>query len=163
MKAQLDLAAEVTSGRSEPVLDRFRQLQAQFRDRWSSAERFDSSDADIVVIPSLSLDQRELLKIEGFHHYEERLLFSLIRLWNPRTRLVYVTSQPIHPSVIDYYLQLLPGHSFFPCPRSTAAAVHLRLVLQLPQPKSSRSTTLDRTDSPGSAARSGVHDLLQLY
>ncbi len=112
MTAQLALAAEVTPGRSDQVLDRFRQLQAQFRDRWSSAERFDSSDADIVVIPSLSLDQRELLKIEGFHHYEERLLFSLIRLWNPRTRLVYVTSQPIHPSVIDYYLQLLPGIPF---------------------------------------------------
>ncbi len=31
---------------------------------------------------------------------------------NPRTRLVYVTSQPLHPSVIDYYLQLLPGIPF---------------------------------------------------
>jgi hypothetical protein len=84
----------------------------QLRDRWHSVELFDGSDADIVVIPSLSLDQRELLKIEGVHHYEERLLFSLIRLRNPRTRLVYLTSQPLHPSVIDYYLQLLPGIPF---------------------------------------------------
>lgn len=90
----------------------FQQLQIRLRDRWKTVEFFDNSDADIVVIPSLSLNQRELSKIQGFHHYEERLLFSLIRLRNPRTRLVYVTSQPIHPSVIDYYLQLLPGIPF---------------------------------------------------
>ncbi|MBD2019538.1 carboxylate-amine ligase, partial [Leptolyngbya sp. FACHB-36] len=90
----------------------FYSLQNQLRDRWHTIELFDNSDADIVVIPSLSLDQRELLKIEGVHHYEERLLFSLIRLRNPRTRLVYITSQPLHPSVIDYYLQLLPGIPF---------------------------------------------------
>jgi len=92
--------------------DQFRQLQIELRDRWESVELFDQSDGDILVIPSLSLDQRELLKIQGVHHYEERLLFSLIRLQNPRTRLIYITSQPLHPSVIDYYLQLLPGIPF---------------------------------------------------
>jgi PGM1 C-terminal domain len=97
---------------STEAIERFRHLQQQLRELWRSVETFDSSDADIVVVPSLSLDQRELQKIEGFHHYEERLLFSLIRLRNPRTRLVYVTSQPLHPSVVDYYLQLLPGIPF---------------------------------------------------
>jgi hypothetical protein len=97
---------------SQKISERFRQLQAQLRDRWSNVDEFDNSDADIVVVPSISVDQRELLKIEGFFHYEERLLFSLIRLRNPRTRLVYITSQPLHPSVIDYYLQLLPGIPF---------------------------------------------------
>lgn len=92
--------------------EQFRQLQIQLRERWQTVELFDNSDADILVIPSLSLDQRELLKIEGVHHYEERLLFSLMRLQNPRTRLIYITSQPLHPSVIDYYLQLLPGIPF---------------------------------------------------
>lgn len=92
--------------------EEFRQLQMQLRDRWHTTELFDQSDADILVIPSLSVDQRELLKIQGCDHYEERLLFSLIRLQNPRTRLIYVTSQPLHPSVIDYYLQLLPGIPF---------------------------------------------------
>jgi PGM1 C-terminal domain len=91
---------------------KFHQLQTELRQRWQQVENFDTSDADVVVVPSLSLDQRELLKVEGAHHYEERLLFSLIRLRNPRTRLVYVTSQPLHPSVIDYYLQLLPGIPF---------------------------------------------------
>ncbi|BAS56009.1 MULTISPECIES: peptide ligase PGM1-related protein [Leptolyngbya] len=95
----------------DPTLE-FQKLQNQLRDRWRNVVEFDTSDADIIVIPSLSIDQHELLKIEGFLHYEERLLFSLIRLRNPRTRLVYVTSQPIHPSVVDYYLQLLPGIPF---------------------------------------------------
>jgi hypothetical protein len=90
----------------------FQQLQAQLRDRWKSIEQFDNSDCDILIVPSLTLDQEELSKIKGIYHYEERLLFSLIRLRNPRTRLVYVTSQPIHPSIIDYYLELLHGVPF---------------------------------------------------
>lgn len=90
----------------------FPQLQQQLQELWRSIETFDTGDMDIVVVPSLSLDQRELQKIQGVHHYEERLLFSLIRLRHPRTRMVYVTSQPLHPSVIDYYLQLLPGIPF---------------------------------------------------
>ena len=94
------------------IIAEFESLQTKLRDRWQTVEEFDTSEADIVVVPSLSIDQRELCKIDGFHHYEERLLFSLIRLRNPKTRLVYITSQPLHPSVIDYYLQLLPGIPF---------------------------------------------------
>lgn len=97
---------------TDPDIEGFQQLQSQLRDRWETVELFDRSSCDILVIPSLSLDQRELKKIEGVHHYEERLLFSLIRLRNPQTRLIYVTSQPLHPSIIDYYLQLLPGIPF---------------------------------------------------
>jgi hypothetical protein len=88
---------------------KFKQLQLQLAERWCSADDFDAQERYILVVPSLSLDQEELRKIEGVNHYEERLLFSLIRLRNPNTRLVYVTSQPLHPSVIDYYLELLPG------------------------------------------------------
>jgi hypothetical protein len=87
----------------------FQQLQAHLRDRWRSTDEFDTQERHILVVPSLSLDQEELQKIEGVTHYEERLLFSLIRLRNPNTRLVYVTSQPLHPSIVDYYLELLPG------------------------------------------------------
>lgn len=92
--------------------EQFRLLQAQLRDRWQTVEQLENSDGDILVIPSISVDQRELQKIEGHIHYEERLLFSLIRLWNPRTRLIYITSEPLPPIVIDYYLQLLPGIPF---------------------------------------------------
>ena len=62
----------------------------------------------IVVVPSMTLD-------DGDHAgamlqaYEERFLFLLLLLRQPRARLVYVTSQPIHPSIVDYYLDLLPG------------------------------------------------------
>lgn len=92
--------------------DQFRLLQSTLRDRWQSIEDSNNSDVDILVVPSLSIDQRELKKIEGYEHYEERLLFSLIRLWNPRNRLIYITSVPLHPSIVDYYLQLLPGIPF---------------------------------------------------
>jgi PGM1 C-terminal domain len=92
--------------------DKFRYLQSTLRERWKTIELFDNSEADILVVPSLSIDQRELQKIEGCEHYEERLLFSLMRLRNPRTRLIYVTSVPLHPSIIEYYLQLLPGIPF---------------------------------------------------
>jgi hypothetical protein len=94
------------------IAQRFVALQAQLRDRWQSIEADDYAEVDILVVPSFSVDQQELQKIDGFLHYEERLLFSLIRLRNPRTRLIYVTSQPLPPIVIDYYLQLLPGIPF---------------------------------------------------
>ncbi|NJM73185.1 MAG: carboxylate-amine ligase [Scytonema sp. RU_4_4] len=92
--------------------EKFRHLQLTLGERWKTVETFDNSDADIVIVPSISIDQRELQKVEGCEHYEERLLFSLIRLRNPRNRLIYVTSLPLHPSIIDYYLQLLPGIPF---------------------------------------------------
>ncbi|MEL6601926.1 MAG: peptide ligase PGM1-related protein [Cyanobacteria bacterium J06614_10] len=89
--------------------ERFHRLQSTLSDRWRSIDNFDRSPRQILVVPSLSLDQEELRKVQGVHHYEERLLFALIRLRNPETRLIYVTSQPLHPSVVDYYLELLPG------------------------------------------------------
>ncbi|AHG92576.1 hypothetical protein J421_5041 (plasmid) [Gemmatirosa kalamazoonensis] len=63
----------------------------------------------VVVVPSMSLDAEALTKLVGASHYEERLLCLLMLLRLPHTRLVYVTSQPIAPSIIDYYLHLLPG------------------------------------------------------
>ena len=96
----------------EDKLTQFRQLQQQLRDRWQSDHILDDDDYDILVLPSFSLDQRVAEKIPGFLHYEERLLFSLIRLRNPHTRLIYVTGQPLSPLIVDYYLQLLPGIPF---------------------------------------------------
>ncbi|MGK7872206.1 MAG: peptide ligase PGM1-related protein [Xenococcaceae cyanobacterium] len=92
--------------------DQFRQLQNQLCHLWQSEDIFDQDDNDILVVPSFSIDQRVGQKIPGFLHYEERLLFSLIRLRNPHTRLIYVTGQPLSPMIIDYYLQLLPGIPF---------------------------------------------------
>ena len=88
---------------------KFHQLQAQLIHCWQPINCFDRAPRQILVVPSLSLDQEELEKVEGVHHYEERLLFSLLHLRNPNTFLIYVTSQPLHPSIVDYYLELLPG------------------------------------------------------
>ncbi|MEM8614799.1 MAG: peptide ligase PGM1-related protein [Cyanobacteria bacterium P01_H01_bin.105] len=88
---------------------KFCQLQTKLTRCWQPINCFDRAPRQILVIPSLSLDQEELSKVEGVHHYEERLLFSLLHLRNPNTSLIYVTSQPLHPSIVDYYLELLPG------------------------------------------------------
>src|SRR5690606_36433162 len=48
-------------------------------------------------------------KIRGVHHYEERMLNMLMLLRFPRTEVVYLTSEAIDPSVIDYHLHLLTG------------------------------------------------------
>jgi hypothetical protein len=96
----------------EQIAKQFRYLQHQLRQHSQEKDQLELGDFDVLVMPSISLDQAQLSKIEGVHQYEERLLFSLIRLRNPRMRLIYLTSQPIHPSVIDYYLHLMPGIPF---------------------------------------------------
>ncbi|BAQ64171.1 peptide ligase PGM1-related protein [Geminocystis sp. NIES-3709] len=90
----------------------FRSLQNQLRNYWQEGDILEEDDQDILVIPSFSIDQEVGKKVLGFLHYEERLLFSLIRLRNPLTRLIYITAQPLSPIIIDYYLQLLPGIPF---------------------------------------------------
>ena len=40
---------------------------------------------------------------------EERALFLLLLLRQPRLRMIYVTSQPVSEAIIEYYLGLLPG------------------------------------------------------
>ncbi|MGI0482670.1 peptide ligase PGM1-related protein [Geminocystis sp. CENA526] len=92
--------------------EHFRSLQNQLRNNWQKGDILEEDDQDILVIPSFSIDQEVGKKVIGFLHYEERLLFSLIRLRNPHTRLIYVTAQPLSPIIIDYYLQLLPGIPF---------------------------------------------------
>ncbi len=62
----------------------------------------------VVVVPSLSFAQSELAKITGAVRYEERLLFMLLFLGRPDHRIVYVTSLPIDPAIVDYYLRFVP-------------------------------------------------------
>ena len=42
-------------------------------------------------------------------HYDERLLCLLMLLRFPRADMVCVTSAPPSPTIVDYYLHLLPG------------------------------------------------------
>lgn len=90
----------------------YAELNRQIQDIWQVNDGFEPDDRDVLVIPSFSVDQRVVQKVAGFLHYEERLLFSLIRLRNPKNRLIYVTAQPLSPIIIEYYLQLLPGIPF---------------------------------------------------
>ena len=94
------------------TVEKFNKLQDQLRQYWRGKDLFEEDGYDILVVPSFSIDQRVGQKVAGFLHYEERLLFSLIRLRNPKTRLIYVTGQPLSPIIIEYYLQLLPGIPF---------------------------------------------------
>jgi len=94
---------------SPELRQRFRALQARLVDIWRAIEAGSTVAQTSVVVPSLSFDRQELAKIAGAPFYEERLLFSLIRLRDPHARCIYVTSQPVHPAIVDYYLQLLIG------------------------------------------------------
>src|SRR6185436_5959897 len=81
----------------EEELRQFELLKPKLESVWNSMTYKDDEPATSVVVPSLSLDQAELKRLAGSSFYEERLLFLLIRLRNPRARMVYVTSQPVHP------------------------------------------------------------------
>jgi hypothetical protein len=87
---------------------RFEALQLRLIPQWELIEGFTDEPYGIVVVPSLSGVDLPLDSTKR-QAYEERYLFLLFLLRQPRAKLVYVTSQPIQPSVIDYYLGLLPG------------------------------------------------------
>jgi PGM1 C-terminal domain len=85
----------------------FEQLQQKLVPLWKSIERFNQDPQTIVVVPSMSIDAIKSGAV--MQAYEERFLFLLLLLRQPRARLIYVTSQTILPGIIDYYLSLLPG------------------------------------------------------
>jgi hypothetical protein len=89
------------------VENQFETLQAKLVPLWQSIRNFSQDPQTIVVVPSMNVDAG----IAGVRQQalEERFLFLLLLLRQPMARLVYVTSQAIHPDVIDYYLDLLPG------------------------------------------------------
>jgi hypothetical protein len=91
----------------EQAAAQFDQLQKKLIPLWELIESFNQHEQTIVVVPSMSVDVTVTgLEAQG---YEERFLFLLLLLAQPRARMIYVTSQAIHPSVIEYYLDLLSG------------------------------------------------------
>src|SRR5881392_3338810 len=85
----------------------FDRLQKKLVPLWKSIERFNQDPQTILVVPSMSIDAIGSGAV--MQAYEERYLFLLLLLRQPRARLIYVTSQMILPNIIDYYLDLLPG------------------------------------------------------
>lgn len=89
------------------LLTRFEALQRKLPALWKSIASFNHDPQTIVVVPSLTVAGAPTgVRQQAF---EERYLFLLLLLRQPSARLVYVTSQAIHPDVVDYYLDLLPG------------------------------------------------------
>jgi hypothetical protein len=105
----MSAAFEPQSSRRSPeeIARQFDALQRKLPPLWRSIQSFNQDPQTIVVVPSLSVDAN----IKGViqQAFEERYLFLLLLLRQPRARLIYVTSQAIHPDVVDYYLDLLPG------------------------------------------------------
>ena len=101
----------------------FDQLQQKLVPLWKSIEHFNQDPQTVVVVPSMSIDDA-ISSGAVMQAYEERFLFLLLLLRQPRARLIYVTSQTILPNIIDYYLDLLPG----------VISSHARQRLFLPSP-----------------------------
>jgi hypothetical protein len=135
----------------------FEALKPRLAEVWDALTMANEVPHTSVVVPSLTLDQSELKKIAGASFYEERLLFLLIRLRNPRARMVYVTSQAIHPIILEYYLQFLAG-----IPASHARS---RLTLLCADDASPRSLTEKVLERPRliERIRAGIVDPSRAY
>ena len=130
----------MSEGKTVPDLNaEFDQLQKKLVPLWKSIERFNQDPQTIVVVPSMSIDAIDSGAV--VQAYEERFLFLLLLLRQPRARLIYVTSRTILPSIIDYYLDLLPGvipsHArqrlFLPSPMDGSARPLSEKLLERPR------------------------------
>lgn len=128
-------------GLATPAEDaaRFSALQARLATQFQTIFPVQRAARTIVVLPSLTLDAEVLTKIDGAIHYEQRLLCMLLLLRYPAARVVYVTSEPISPAIIDYYLQLLPG-----IPRDHARRRLTLLSCHDPSPRALVEKVLER-------------------
>jgi hypothetical protein len=136
MQPQPPFASQLTL---EEELRQFEELKTGLVQVWDKLTALEDQPSTSVIVPSLTLDQEELQKLAGVSFYEERLLFLLIRLRNPRARVVYVTSQPVHALILDYYLHLLAG-----VPASHARARLTMLCAHDASPRSLTAKVLDR-------------------
>lgn len=88
----------------------FEALQAQLVPMWPTMTlRRRDEERTLVVVSSISVSVPEHLH-PLLPAYEERYLIYVLSLAQaPRTKVIYVTSQPILPRMLDYYLGLIPG------------------------------------------------------
>jgi hypothetical protein len=108
-------SARAVNAEPDPVpgsldeLRAFAELQRRLEPMFRRVFPDPSAPRTVIVIPSMSLDHEELAKLTGATYYEERFLCLLLLLRLPATRVVYVTSQPVAPAIVDYYLRLVRG------------------------------------------------------
>ena len=87
--------------------ERFEKLQARLIPLWKSISELGDGEQTIVVVPSQSIEfDCQGAEMQG---YEERMLFLLLLLRQPRARIIYATSQTILPETLDYFLSIMPG------------------------------------------------------
>ncbi|MEM8963428.1 MAG: peptide ligase PGM1-related protein [Acidobacteriota bacterium] len=99
----------LTTGSSAASQHAYRATQKRLIELWDGLDPTQASAACSVIVPSLSFDQEALASISGLFSYEERLLCHLMRLRDPRARVVYVTSQPVDEGLIEHYLASMVG------------------------------------------------------
>jgi hypothetical protein len=87
--------------------ERFARLQERLPEVWAVMRR-NLPGESIVVIPSV-VPADPGIPGSVLQAQEERLLFLLLLLRQPRLQMIYVTSLRIAPTIIEYYLALLPG------------------------------------------------------
>jgi hypothetical protein len=92
----------------------------------------------LVVCPSISFPSVELRKITGIEHYEERMLYLVLALRDPGVRVVYLTSMPVDPDIVDYYLSFVDA-------QGAGARLHL-LSVGNPEPRALTAKLLERPE-----------------
>jgi hypothetical protein len=122
----------------EEAADKFAGLQAKLVPLWKSIQSFNQDEQTIVIVPSMNIDSE--FTGSQLQAYEERFLFLLLLLRQPRARVIYVTSQQINPAIVDYYLDLLPG--------VISSHARKRLFLVAPLDASSRPLSLKLLERP---------------
>lgn len=88
----------------------FDALQRRLVDHWPRISEWTDEPQTVVVLPSFPLDPELLRSVEVLlPAYEQRFLFLLFLLRQPRCRVVLLTSVPVEDWIIDAYLALVPG------------------------------------------------------
>ena len=88
--------------------EKYDQLQLTMPTVWGAIGQHDEKES-VVILPSVTLDRIGERSGALMQAYEERFLFMLFLLRQPRLKVIYITSQTIAPTIIEYYLSLLPG------------------------------------------------------
>jgi hypothetical protein len=87
---------------------RFEALQERMVSVWNMW-KLDLEDESVVIVPSVTIPRTVAAGSAITQAFEERSLFLLLLLRQPRLRMIYVTSMPINSRIVEYYLALLPG------------------------------------------------------
>jgi hypothetical protein len=144
----VDLSLGEPRETTDQLRGRFDELQSKLVSLWRLIGRSDpggplEDENTVVVVPSMTVDIE--LSSSAQQAYEERFLFMLFLLRQPLVRVIYVTSQPIRPSIVDYYLHVVPG--------VIVSNARNRLFLVSPQDGSSRPLSRKLLDRPSLLAQ----------